>query len=64
MVYFLFLPHKLQQWIDLSYFIFSLHVKALLARTVLFVFLNMNGTPINVTVSLDFAELTVNEVLY
>ena len=36
-------------------------MKALLARTVLFVFLNMNGTPITVTVSLDIVELTLNE---
>ena len=41
--------------------VFSLHVKALLARTVLFVFLNMNGTPITVTVSLDSVEPTVDE---
>ena len=50
--------------LTLRYFIFSLHVKALLARTVLFVFLNMNGTPITVTVSLDSVELTVNEEVY
>ena len=38
---------------------FSLHVKVLLTRKVLFVFLNMNRTPITVTVSLDSVELTV-----
>ena len=39
--------------------IFSLHVKVLLTRKVLSVFLNMNRTPITVTVSLDSVELTV-----
>ena len=38
---------------------FSLHVKVLLTRKVLSVFLNMNRTPITVTVSLDSVELTV-----
>ena len=41
--------------------IFSLHVKALPVRTVASVILIMSGTPINVTVSLDSAELTANE---
>ena len=64
-VLFSFLPYiSYNSGLTLSYFIFSLHVKALLARTVLFVFLNMNGTPITVTVSLDSVELTVNEVIY
>ena len=38
---------------------FSLHVKVLLTRKVPSVFLNMNGTPIIVAVSLDSVELTV-----
>ena len=38
---------------------FSLHVKVLLTRKVLSVFLNMNRTSITVTVSLDSVELTV-----
>ena len=42
-------------------FLFSLHVKALLVRTAVFVFLNMKGIPINVIVSLDSVELTANE---
>lgn len=41
---------------------FSLHVKAPLARTMLSVFLNINGIPITVSiVNLDFLELTANE---
>lgn len=38
---------------------FSLHVKVLLTRKVPSVFLNMNGTPITVTVSLNSVKLTV-----
>ena len=48
-------------FVERSRSIFSLHVKALPVRTVASVILIMSGTPINVTVSLDSAELTANE---
>lgn len=50
--------------IVIVYFVSSLRVKALLVRTVVSVFLNMNGTRIIVTVDQDSAELSAKgEVL-
>ena len=56
-----FLLIEIVLFVERSRSIFSLHVKALPVRTVASVILIMSGTPINVTVSLDSAELTANE---
>ena len=56
-----FLSIEIVLFVERSRSIFSLHVKALPVRTVVSVILIMSGTPINVTVSLDSAELTANE---
>ena len=56
-----FLSIEIVLFVERSRSIFSLHVKALPVRTVASVILIMSGTPINVTVSLDSAELTANE---
>ena len=56
-----FLSIEIVLFVEHSRSIFSLHVKALPVRTVVSVILIMSGTPINVTVSLDSAELTANE---
>ena len=59
-----FLSIEIVLFVERSRSIFSLHVKALPVRTVASVILIMSGTPINVTVSLDSAELTANEEVW